>query len=602
MRQHNRAVFKKQHPHGGGLRGLGGISYPKDAREVREYEVPAPVIDPHGGVVPPAGCRVVITQGIDDSESGSAIFYTLDGTKPTIRSNLYEGPITVLPPTIPQLCVKAIAAKAVNCCSEPASEVFSFKSSEATPPPNISCDGDVIEILAHPRATIYFSTVLGSDPLDGYLYTGPFSLLSHSAKTFVITAVAIIPGMVPSERISLKIDINASTVETPRRRTSSPKHVRTSTGGDVEPQSSIELSYNNSPPALIVTIQPDPHCDCQYSRDKNSWIPIPASGQLTIPLESYEMFYVFKTTSPNGKFSFSYLFIPPKPRWEADLNQNFSLDTAIKWLWEVHHQLPLLKTEFLKYRYCKSTLDVANALSKMESAVLMVLFHLSAEKIVYEGIEPVPGQENATPTDRHFNEPADALLSLYHALIDAQKGGPGSGGEVIVLNCLKKAVRLTKELLQLLPDRPAGVTVPKWLQNIKDLYTNKICKSDDPQIVECCEEAVKGCRSDNELPEYADATGGLVGLLLKKLSQSEEEKDKLKADLSQASVTCDELQNQIDIQLAWRNGARIREAKLEARIEELRRSQSLGGPTLNTSVTEVTPIVSSHLAFQINPD
>ena len=64
--------------------------------------VAAPVFSVAAGTVP-AGTKVEITSATE----GAAIFYTLDGTEPTIQSTLYNGPITINETTT----VKAFAVK-----------------------------------------------------------------------------------------------------------------------------------------------------------------------------------------------------------------------------------------------------------------------------------------------------------------------------------------------------------------------------------------------------------------------------------------------------------------------------------------------------------
>jgi Chitobiase/beta-hexosaminidase C-terminal domain len=78
--------------------------------------LPPPEISPHGGnFSQPVKVRLT-------SEPGAKVYYTLDGTAPTMDDLLYEKPVTLTEPTI----VRAMASKPGCTKSITAKEFFLF--------------------------------------------------------------------------------------------------------------------------------------------------------------------------------------------------------------------------------------------------------------------------------------------------------------------------------------------------------------------------------------------------------------------------------------------------------------------------------------------
>jgi hypothetical protein len=164
---------------------------------------PTPVISPNGGYIY-SGQSATVT--ITDSAAGAQIFYSTDGSTPTVSSTLYSGPITVSTTKT----IKAIALAP----GYPASVVASAAFTVYTPAPSISVASGTIgagtlvsitDVLA--TVQIYY-TVDGSTPTaNSTLYTGPISILA--AQT--IKAIAVVTGFPASAVTSATYTVTTPT-------------------------------------------------------------------------------------------------------------------------------------------------------------------------------------------------------------------------------------------------------------------------------------------------------------------------------------------------------------------------------------------------------
>lgn len=132
--------------------------------------VDAPIID-----VTSDGILTFIT-----NTSGAEVYYTTDGTTPSIYSNQYTDPIALSG----NCTVKAIAFK-----NGKASEVTQYQVGVfVVSTPIISADGDTITIsCATPDAAIYYTLDETTPSISAIKYNGPFECL----KSAVINAIAL---------------------------------------------------------------------------------------------------------------------------------------------------------------------------------------------------------------------------------------------------------------------------------------------------------------------------------------------------------------------------------------------------------------------------
>ena len=127
--------------------------------------------------------------------AGAAIYYTTDGSTPTIGSNLYTGPLTVSSTKT----ITAIAVVAGMTNSFPSSAAYSIAPPAAAPSFSLGT-GQYTSVQsvslsdATPGAAIFYTTN-GSTPTSASpLYTGPIPV----AATQTIQAVALVSGGTPS--------------------------------------------------------------------------------------------------------------------------------------------------------------------------------------------------------------------------------------------------------------------------------------------------------------------------------------------------------------------------------------------------------------------
>jgi hypothetical protein len=74
-----------------------GAEYQVSVFGLLNQQVPTPGLSPSAGAYPGA-----LSVTISDASFGSFIFYTIDGSTPTVSSLRYSGPITILQSTVVQ--------------------------------------------------------------------------------------------------------------------------------------------------------------------------------------------------------------------------------------------------------------------------------------------------------------------------------------------------------------------------------------------------------------------------------------------------------------------------------------------------------------------
>jgi hypothetical protein len=140
---------------------------------------------------PPAGTYVTAqTIAINDATPGAAVYYTTDGTAPTVSSKPYNSPINVAS----NETVNAVAI--ANGCSFSPSGSATYVISSATTTPIISLPGgtyspsQTVTITdATPGATIYYTTNGSTPTASSTPYTGVLTISSNT----ILQAVAVAP-------------------------------------------------------------------------------------------------------------------------------------------------------------------------------------------------------------------------------------------------------------------------------------------------------------------------------------------------------------------------------------------------------------------------
>ena len=122
---------------------------------------------------------------ITDQTEDASVYYTLDGSAPTIQSMPYTGPVTLTRNCI----IRAIAMKEGYRQSE---ESIAAEKSFQVEMPAISVDGNVLTITcATPNASIYY--IVGDGELtidDQHSYTGPVTLPNSNT----VRAIGVLDG------------------------------------------------------------------------------------------------------------------------------------------------------------------------------------------------------------------------------------------------------------------------------------------------------------------------------------------------------------------------------------------------------------------------
>ena len=595
--------------------GGGSVVMPR-AVAVQEQGLLAPRIYPAGGRVH-NGDTVVIENHSANPEC--AIFYTTNGTEPSIHSHVYEGPFTVHPPYEPQIAVRAVSAASLTKFSSPATEIFSFEKPPGlvTPDPVWDVNGSYVNIIHNPAATVYYSTTPDGNPLDGgKLFAGPFTMhCEGSEETVILTAVAVMEGRAPSRAVTATVKLTGRGAKSPGEAPIAATIIPQAKPPPAETAPHIKVSYTAVPPTLTVSPMGDAPAHIYYRKDAEPFQPFPANNMLTIPLlETHHLYAFISSKDPLDLANFdikrhpvTYLFIPRRPEFECDTDVGYILEQAIKWLWEVVSRLQVVHDQVNSEGWARDKPELTRCAGKMESAILLALFHLKTGAVVYEGLEIIIPDSLKLNT-KHYTEANDATMTLYHTILEVQRKGSDENLTAL-LEKLKAAMHKIRTLLALLPDEAkpdANEThIPRWLilakqkscDTVSDNASTRDLLKATPDIAKCCAE------HNNEAVGEADEVKRLLLKLTHALQTEADEKDRLQADLHQAKVNADELTNNIDTQLAWIQAARLREARMEATIEELRRGGGAAAPPAPVvHPIAHTPGIDSHLAFLISPD
>jgi hypothetical protein len=161
-----------------------------------------PVFSPKAGTI-------LTTQAItiSDTTSGASIYYTTNGSTPTINSTLYTGPVTVAKTTT----FKAIAISAGFAPSAVATSVYTITLAAAptlSPAAGTYTSVQTVRLSdTSPTPTIYYTTNGTMPTHSSTKYTAAISVTS----TTTITAIASSPGLGDSPAATATFTINSTT-------------------------------------------------------------------------------------------------------------------------------------------------------------------------------------------------------------------------------------------------------------------------------------------------------------------------------------------------------------------------------------------------------
>ena len=167
-----------------------------------------PVITPATGTY--AGAQTVT---ITDATAGATIYYTKDGTTPTVNSTPYTGSSSVSATTT----VKAIASGGGFASSAVAASVITINLPVAATPVIAPATGSytgtqTVTITDATAGTTIFYTKDGTTPtVNSAMYTGSFSV----SATTTVEAIAVASGFTNSAVATSVISISAATAATP---------------------------------------------------------------------------------------------------------------------------------------------------------------------------------------------------------------------------------------------------------------------------------------------------------------------------------------------------------------------------------------------------
>ncbi|GGH65583.1 hypothetical protein GCM10008014_45100 [Paenibacillus silvae] len=222
-----------------------------------------PAASPSGGIVT-SGTTVTLTIGID----GATIYYTTDGTEPTINNGtIYSSPI----PVTDGMTIKAIAIKKGMEDSQVISETYTFKQQAgkptADPAGGAVAPGTTVKLTSSTdEATIYFTTDGTTPSMDnGTVYVEPISVMDD----MTIKAMAVKQGMDDSEVMTENYTITHQ----------AEKPAASPAGGDVAEGTTVTLS--SATIGAIVYYTTDGTIPTEDS--SNNYVePIPVTDGMTI--------------------------------------------------------------------------------------------------------------------------------------------------------------------------------------------------------------------------------------------------------------------------------------------------------------------------------
>jgi hypothetical protein len=152
---------------------------------------PVPTLSPVGGVY-----TSLQSVTITDAASNATIYYTTDGSTPTVGSTVYSGPIQVLGSET----IQAIAKGGGYWTSPAASATYTLNLPPAatpvfTPPTGTYTSAQTVTISdSTPGAAIYYTTDGSTPSIGSTKYTGSISVSSAVSFTEIVQAIAIAKG------------------------------------------------------------------------------------------------------------------------------------------------------------------------------------------------------------------------------------------------------------------------------------------------------------------------------------------------------------------------------------------------------------------------
>lgn len=169
---------------------------------------PAPTLTPVSGTY--AGTQTIT---MSDRIAGASIYYTTDGTAPTVGSNLYVQPFTLKA----SATVKAVASAAGYTSSDVTAVAYSIVPNQAasptfTPVPGPYTGAQTITVLDATQGSSIYYTLDGTTPTtSSTLYSGPITVSTSET----ISAIAVASGFGNSAVTSGAYTIHAPQAATP---------------------------------------------------------------------------------------------------------------------------------------------------------------------------------------------------------------------------------------------------------------------------------------------------------------------------------------------------------------------------------------------------
>ena len=196
------------------------------------------------------------TVSLADTTPNATIYYTTNGTAPTVASAVYGGPLTVAVDTT----IEAIAVASGFATSAPAVAAFSIAAASPVISPasgTYSAAQTVTLTDATPNATIYY-TINGTAPTTASaVYTGPLTV----SATTTIAAIAVATGYVTSPVASANLAIAAqSSAAGPSLSPATGTYTaaQTVTLADATPNATIYYTTDGSTPTTASAVYSAP--------------------------------------------------------------------------------------------------------------------------------------------------------------------------------------------------------------------------------------------------------------------------------------------------------------------------------------------------------
>ena len=205
----------------GNLWLMGGCGFnPSDVQvclnDLWEYQ-PADTISPSPAATPsfslaPGSYTTIQTLAITDATPGATVYYTTNGTAPTINSAVYGGPITISSPE----SIEAVAVASGYSNSAVATAYYNVVVPvTATPTFSLAAGGydtpqSVTISDATPGATIYYA-INGTPTTSSTVYSGPITISS----TETLEAIAAFSGYANSAVASAAYTVNIPAATSP---------------------------------------------------------------------------------------------------------------------------------------------------------------------------------------------------------------------------------------------------------------------------------------------------------------------------------------------------------------------------------------------------